>query len=178
MHLDAVTLAIVEGVMAEAVEIEIGAELAVDAAQQIEIELRGDAGGVVIGGVEDRRSFTRSTPMISCAPGPRMLRGMAQERAASCGSKLPMVEPGKEADLRHAGDRGRQRERLGEIGRDRKHRKLGKVRCASRLASLARKSPGNVDRHIGRDLAQRCEQDPHLGAGAAAELDQRRAGRE
>ena len=41
--------AVVEGVMLEGGEIEVGAELAIDARQQIEIELRGDAGRVVIG---------------------------------------------------------------------------------------------------------------------------------
>ena len=39
--------------MLERGEIEIGAELAVDAGEQIEIELRGDAVGVVIGAIED-----------------------------------------------------------------------------------------------------------------------------
>ena len=43
MHLDAVPLAVVEGVMLEAVELEIAAQLAVDAREQIEIELGGDA---------------------------------------------------------------------------------------------------------------------------------------
>ena len=49
MHFDAVVLAIVAGVMLERGEIEIGAEFAIDARQQIEIELRGHALGVVIG---------------------------------------------------------------------------------------------------------------------------------
>ena len=49
MHFDAVALAVVEGLVAELVEIEVGAELAVDAGQEVEIELRGYAGGVIIG---------------------------------------------------------------------------------------------------------------------------------
>ena len=40
MHLDAMALGIVEGVVAEAVEVEIAAELAVDARQQVEVERR------------------------------------------------------------------------------------------------------------------------------------------
>src|SRR5262245_63563803 len=40
MHLDARALAVEEGVMLEAFEIEIGAELAVDPRQDVEIELR------------------------------------------------------------------------------------------------------------------------------------------
>ena len=43
MHLDARALAVVEGVVLEACEVEIAAELAVDARQQVEIELRRHA---------------------------------------------------------------------------------------------------------------------------------------
>ena len=55
MHLDASALGIIERMVAEACEVEVAAELAIDAGQQIEVEPRGDAGGVVIGGVENRR---------------------------------------------------------------------------------------------------------------------------
>src|SRR5664280_1372880 len=53
MHFDAVALAVEESVMLEAVEIEGATEFAIDAREQIEIERSGDAGLVVIGGVED-----------------------------------------------------------------------------------------------------------------------------
>src|SRR3954466_786453 len=49
MHLDARALAVEEGVMLEAGEVEFAAKLAIDARQQIEIELGGDALAVVIG---------------------------------------------------------------------------------------------------------------------------------
>jgi len=43
MHFDAVALAIVEGVMLEAVAPEGAAELAIDAREQVEIEFGGNA---------------------------------------------------------------------------------------------------------------------------------------
>src|SRR5262245_54815574 len=55
MHLDAPALHVEEGLMAEGANVEIAAKLAIDAREQIEIEARGDALGVVVGGVEDRR---------------------------------------------------------------------------------------------------------------------------
>src|SRR5450631_3725205 len=53
VHFDAVALAVVESVMLEGIELEIAAQLAIDANQQIEIEFGGDAVLVVIGGVEN-----------------------------------------------------------------------------------------------------------------------------
>src|SRR5690242_21264875 len=48
VHLDAVAVAIIDRAVKEARDVEIAAELAVDALQHIEIEARGDAGGIVI----------------------------------------------------------------------------------------------------------------------------------
>ncbi len=53
MHLYPLLLAVVTGVMLEGGEVEIGAELAVDARQQIEIEFRGNTPGIVISGTEN-----------------------------------------------------------------------------------------------------------------------------
>ena len=53
MHLDPILLAIIAGVVLEGGKIEIGAELAIDARQEIEIELRGDTFGIVIGGTRE-----------------------------------------------------------------------------------------------------------------------------
>ena len=53
VHFDAVALTVVEGVMLEGFEVEGAAQFAIDAGQQIEIEFGGDAGLVVVGGVEN-----------------------------------------------------------------------------------------------------------------------------
>ena len=46
----------------EVAQIEIGAQFAIDARQQIQIEGRGDAGGIVVGSQHPVASFTRSAP--------------------------------------------------------------------------------------------------------------------
>src|ERR1700752_867259 len=52
VHLDAMAIAVIDRAVNEAGEVEIAAELAIDALQHIEIEFCGDAGGIVIGVVE------------------------------------------------------------------------------------------------------------------------------
>src|SRR5262245_17020796 len=52
MHFDAMTLAVVKGVMLKSVEIECAAELTINSRQQIEIELCGNALGVIVGCIE------------------------------------------------------------------------------------------------------------------------------
>src|SRR5262245_53645328 len=55
MHLDAAQLAVVESAMPERSEVEIGAQLAVDAREQVEVELRRHPARVVVGGMQARR---------------------------------------------------------------------------------------------------------------------------
>ena len=61
MHFDPMALDVVEGLVAKGTQIEVGAELAVDASEQIQVELRGDALGVVVGGIEPRRVLDRKS---------------------------------------------------------------------------------------------------------------------
>ena len=63
---------IVEGVMGEGVQVEIRAQLAIGARQQVLVERRGDAGRVVIGGMQDRRD-----------PSPDRRRSEGRRRPAS-----------------------------------------------------------------------------------------------
>ena len=103
---------------------------------------------------------------------------MAQELAASCGSKLPMVEPGKKPTRGSAAIAAGRLERLREIRRP----PDSTARCGKSRAQLRRvllqEVAGNVDRHIGLDGRRRAEQDARLAARAAAELDQRAVRRE
>src|SRR3569832_1213761 len=57
MHLDPAQLRVVEGFMAEGREVEIGIQLTVDPRQQVQVELRGDALAVIVGGMQARRGF-------------------------------------------------------------------------------------------------------------------------
>src|SRR5262245_31595320 len=52
MHFDAMTLAVVKGVMLKGVEVECAAELPINSRQQIEIELCGHTLGVIISCIE------------------------------------------------------------------------------------------------------------------------------
>ena len=61
--------------------------------------------------------------MMRIAPRAEHAAGMAQERRGLVRLEIADGRAGKEADARQARDRARQPERLGEIGRDRQHRK-------------------------------------------------------
>ena len=101
---------------------------------------------------------------------------MAQKSAASCGSKLPMVEPGKKPTRGSAAIAGGMVEGSGEIGDHRMHRKMREIAPQLR-GVLLQKVAGNIDRHIGLDRGRGAEQDARLLARARAELDQRAARR-
>ena len=80
VHLDPMPFAVVEGVMLEGGKIEIGAQFAIDAGEQIEIEFRGDAFGIVIGAVENiGRPFQIDADNQHRA-GAEYAAGTAQER--------------------------------------------------------------------------------------------------
>ena len=49
MHFDAALPLVIPGLVREVPQHEVAAELAVDAREQVEVERRGDAGGVVVG---------------------------------------------------------------------------------------------------------------------------------
>ena len=53
MHFDAPALFVVKCLMTKCVEIEIRAEFAVEARQEIQVELRRHAGRIIVGGVEN-----------------------------------------------------------------------------------------------------------------------------
>src|SRR5690349_24177828 len=55
MHLDAPSGLIEKGTMPKTREIEVRAQLAIDATKHVEVERGGDAHPVVVRGVEDRR---------------------------------------------------------------------------------------------------------------------------
>src|SRR5262249_56409337 len=105
VHLDAMLRAVVERLVAEAVEIEIGAELAVDAAQQVEIEGGGDAGRIVIGGLEhplvldeiDADDEVRALPKQAggLAPGTGRLRRLEIADGRAPGEYHPRPRAGR-----------------------------------------------------------------------------------
>src|SRR5947209_5270149 len=79
MHFDAMPLGIVEGMVAEACQVETAAELAVDAREQIEIELRRDAGAIIVGGIEDFRILHQVNADDKACAASQHAPGLAQE---------------------------------------------------------------------------------------------------
>ena len=80
MHLDATALTVVERPMAERVNIEVSRELAIDTREQVEVELRRYARGIVIGRVENvgvLDEIDANDKGCACA---QHAPGMAQER--------------------------------------------------------------------------------------------------
>ena len=62
VHLDAAEGGVVERLVTERAQVEIGAELAIDAREEVQVELRGDALRVVVGGVQPRRILLEIDP--------------------------------------------------------------------------------------------------------------------
>src|SRR5690606_28913561 len=79
MHLDAAAVLVEDGAVLEAVEIEIAAKLAVDAAQEVEVEGGGDAVGVVIGGAQHVAVLHEIDADDHARAGPENAAGVTQE---------------------------------------------------------------------------------------------------
>ena len=95
--------------MLEGAEIEIGAELAIDARQQIEIEFRRDALGIVVGVVENFGVLHQIDADHEQRALAQHAAGMAQEFARFVRLEIADGRSRKEADPRQRSDRGRQR---------------------------------------------------------------------
>src|SRR5215218_1955994 len=119
VHLDAMALAIVNRAVHEGGNVEIAAELAVDADQNVEIESRGNAGGVVIGVVNHPLVLLEVDADDHLRTPSKNLAGAAQEGARFLRPESAQRRPRKEADLGHSSDPGRQRKRRGETGGNR-----------------------------------------------------------
>ena len=148
IHLDPLHLHIVGGVMDEGVQVEVGAQFAVGAQQDVLVEARRDAGGVVVGGMQPRRVLHQvdADQQAAAIQGCRA-SGAAGTMAAS-GRKLPMVEPGKKPARRVvAGNRQRQ----GEVGHDGRSVQRGIIhrQVAHHMAQIV---AGDIQRQIGARL--------------------------
>ncbi len=168
--------AVEDRAMGKGREVEIAAELAIDADQYVEIEAGGDAGGIVIGIV--KRALVLFE--VDAEHHPRIaaqdLTGAAHERAGFVRLEIPDGRSREEADLRQIGDLGRQGERRGEVRRDRVNCKRWKI-PAQLLRLCLHEIAGNVDGNVGGKRAA-LKQPPDFRRGACAKFDQRRAGRD
>src|ERR1700689_3062279 len=99
MHLDAMAIAVIDRAMDERADVEIATEFAIDPVQHIEIEARGNAGGVVIGVIKGALVFLQ----IDTDHHPRVFaqnRASAfQERAGFTRFEIAKRRAGKKAYL-------------------------------------------------------------------------------
>src|SRR5437588_4014147 len=108
MHFDAVALGIIEGLMTETCQVEVTAELAIDAREQIEVELRRDAGAIVIGGIEDFRVLHQVDADDEACTSSQHTSGLAQERAGFVRLQIADGRSREESGMRHVRDCSRQ----------------------------------------------------------------------
>src|SRR5579883_2370165 len=162
----------VEGEMREAVDIDGGAELAVDALQQVAVERGGDAGAVVVGGLNEVRILFQIDADYHVAAGAEQPAAIDEKGLGFLGLEIADRRAREEAEplAGRAGERG-QPERARIVGADGGDQQRGEVlgKARRRVAQMLAR---NVDGNIGGGPLQRFEQDARLAAGAAAELDE------
>ncbi len=173
VHLDAVPLAVVDRAMGEGGEVEIAAELAVDADQHVEIEARGDAGRIIVGVVKHALVLFEIGADDHLRALAQDIAGAAQEGAGLMRLEIADGRARKEADLRHARDLRRQREWRGEVGGNGIDGKIGEI-PAQAVGLRIEEFAGYIDGDVGRERAL-LQQQADLGGCARAEFDQRRA---
>ena len=175
-HLDPRVLGVVEGDVLEGVEVEVGAELAVEHAEHVLVELGRDAGGVVVGGLERVAVLDQvgaeQQAVARVRAGPRSGPGT---RALAPGSKLPIVPPRKAISRGPpSGIRSRSRSK----SQTTPCTSSPGYSSASALGGLAGDLLGDVDRarRSRRQPASRIASSRYAGlrGRARAELDQRR----
>src|ERR1700722_16349986 len=119
-------------------------------------------------------AFSRSTPTISTDPLPRMAPARRRNLQASCGSKLPIVEPGKNPARGNAAISAGNSVSVVKSATTGMIDRCGKSR-RSRAASSRRKSPEISTGTYASTLAAARSRMRALRLPAAAELDERRA---
>ncbi len=177
MHLDAPERGVVERVVAEAAQVEIAAQLAVDAREQVQVERRGDAARVVVGRVQDVGVLLQVD-----ADQHRALRPDLGTRHAQEGLRLRrrQVADGRAGKIDHAATGNARAPAASGIssGREKspctgRSSSQGKRR-RSFAAARGQRGGGYVHRDVGR-RPQRRDQQARFAALAAAVFDERAA---
>src|SRR6266849_8711157 len=120
VHLDAAQDRIVEGLVAEAVQLKIRRELAIDPAQQVQVELSGHALRVGVGRIQSGLVFLEVHANQQDAARPRHLARLPQKNERFTGSEVADCGAGKKYRLlanRHPYEL-RQREGPRMVGAD------------------------------------------------------------
>ncbi len=175
VHLDRRFVLVPACLVAELCRREVGVQLAVDAMQEVEVELGGDAFAVVVGGQQDVELLAQ----VDADDGGALPAGMAphlpQEGRGLGGVEIADGGAGEEADAAGPGQLVRQIEVGGEVGNDGLHLQTRETPADARRGQVEEVA-GDVDRQVQVRRVQRAEQDLGLDAGAGAVFEQAGAG--
>ena len=173
VHLDAAGERVVERVVREAPQVEVTAELAIDAREQIQIEGRGHALCIVIGGVQHIGIFLEIDADDHGAARPDLAAGHLEERVRllrreiADGRAWEVDDPARGAAIR------RYCQRVGEIGADGDDAEARKP-AQKPLHRRTQRRRRDIDRHVDRGR-ERADKEAGLQAFAAAVFEERRA---
>ena len=173
VHLDAAFRGVVKGVVAKGVKRESPPQLPIDAGQQVHVERRGDALGVVVGGVEDTGVLLEVDADQHGAAGPGHLGRRGEKPDRPIGGEVAQRRSREENHafrVGHTLDHG-HREGLGVIGAHDVHRQVWQV-CGERRHRLDEEVARNVHADEGRRPLQGVEHNARLLAGPGAKFHQ------
>src|SRR5690606_6917503 len=180
-HLDPRGRLVPQGDVPEAGEAEGGAELAVEAGEDVAVEGGGHPGGVVVGGQEDRRVLAQIGAEEEAIAGREVAAGQREELGGGLRRPVADARADEEQEAR-AGCGGDARRELLDAAEERPDLELG---AGQRVAGGGERGGRDVDRQVGGARARRragagrddaSEQDAGLAAAAGAELDDRARG--
>ena len=167
MHLDAPERGIEIRMMGEPLAAEIAAEFPVDPVQQIEVEGRGHAARIVVGGMQPGRRLDQ----VGANQHAVRLAACARQEGARFTRR--QVADGRAWKINHAPSPRTQRREADPVRKVANH---GRDAQPGKVVAEARRCPrerafGDIDRHVGGG-PQGADQQPGLEAGAAAVLDE------
>ena len=159
--------------MRELRQIEIAVQLAIDSLQQIEIERRRDAEGVVVGRLENRLRFAQIGAEEEGVVFIQDIAQIAQHRHRFVVCQIADRRPEKENDVAHA---RRQRaaqcaRRLAKIGADRSDTQ-SRIVVHEAVPHFLEHRAIDVDRHVVDVAVERIDQEPGFARASAPELDE------
>ena len=172
-HLDPLVLGVEQGDVVEVLGVEVGVELAVEDAQDVAVELGGDALLVVVGGLQHARVLDQVGAHQQVVVGAEQAADRAQEATAAAGLEVA-DGAAEERDDPRPDRRGHAVEVALEVADHAVHAQAG-VLLGERLRAVAHHALGHVDRHVALQRAggvQRVEQHARLRGRARAELDE------
>lgn len=160
--------------MAEALDVEVGAELAVEAVQQVLVEGGGDAGGVVVGPKQHVRVLLEIEADQQQITVGASLAHAREQRARVVGAEVADGGAEEHDELAARRRLPRQvRDALDVLCHQAVHLEGGERRARARH-QIAHGAVRDVDGHVARRVAaaqQVLEQDARLAAVAGAEID-------